>query len=155
MIYGSPEVTSGGNALKFYSSVRLDTRRKEILPENKGIRVKVKVVKNKVAAPFKAVMLDILFGTGIDRIGCLLDAALDLEVIDRRGSWYVYDGKQLGQGRLNVVELLRENVELEQQLEDAVRNALSNFGAKPEPEEGEFAADEMSMVLADEETYLE
>jgi recombination protein RecA len=84
---GSPEVTSGGNALKFYTSVRLDTRRKEILPDNAGIRVKVKVVKNKAAAPFKAVMVDILFGSGIDSMGCTrLDAAIDLGIVERRGS---------------------------------------------------------------------
>ena len=128
MIYGSPEVTSGGNALKFYSSVRLDTRRKEILPDNKGIRVKVKVVKNKVAAPFKAVMLDILFGSGIDSLGCMLDAALDLEVVERRGSWFSYKGQQLAQGRLNVVEFLREN-ELREAIAADVREALANFGA--------------------------
>lgn len=155
MIYGSPEVTSGGNALKFYSSVRLDTRRKEILPDNKGIRVKVKVVKNKVAAPFKAVMLDILFGTGIDRTGCLLDAALDLEVLDRRGSWYVHNGKQLGQGRLNVVAMLKENPELEQQMEADVRNALANFGKSIEPEEEKVAKEEMTKILTEEESYLE
>lgn len=109
MIYGSPEVTSGGNALKFYSSVRLDTRRKEILPDNEGIRVKVKVVKNKVAAPFKTAMLDILFGSGIDAIGCMLDAALDLEIIERRGSWYAYKGQQLAQGRANAVHFLRKS----------------------------------------------
>merc|ERR1712183_863524 len=78
VIYGSPEVTAGGNALKFYSSVRLDRRRREVLPENSGIRIKVKVVKNKVAAPFKVVNLDLLFGSGIDRTGCMIDAALDL-----------------------------------------------------------------------------
>ena len=88
VIYGSPEVTAGGNALKFYASIRLDTRRKEILPDEKGIRVKVKVVKNKIAAPFKVVFLDVLFGTGIDRMGCLLDAALELGVVERKGSWY-------------------------------------------------------------------
>jgi recombination protein RecA len=127
VIYGSPEVTSGGNALKFYASVRLDTRRKEILPENKGIRVKVKVVKNKVAAPFKAVMLDILFGSGIDSLGCMLDAALDLGVVDRRGSWYAYKGQQLAQGRSNAVEFLRDN-ELREAIAADVREALSNFG---------------------------
>ncbi|KAL3902843.1 MAG: hypothetical protein SGARI_005652, partial [Bacillariaceae sp.] len=107
VIYGSPEVTSGGNALKFYSSVRLDTRRKEILPDNKGIRVKVKVVKNKVAAPFKTVMLDVIFGSGIDSWGCTLDAALDLDIVERRGSWYAYNGQQLAQGRHNAVEFLK------------------------------------------------
>ena len=91
VIYGSPEVTAGGNALKFYSSVRLDTRRKEILPDEKGIRIKVKVVKNKIASPFKVVNLDILFGTGIDRMGCLLDAALELGVVERKGSWYAFE----------------------------------------------------------------
>ena len=135
--------------------MRLDTRRKEILPDNKGIRVKVKVVKNKVAAPFKAVMLDILFGTGIDRTGCLLDAALDLEVLDRRGSWYVHNGKQLGQGRLNVVAMLKENPELEQQMEADVRNALANFGKPIEPEEEKVAKEEMTKILTEEESYLE
>ena len=135
MIYGSPEVTSGGNALKFYASVRLDTRRKEILPENKGIRVKVKVVKNKVAAPFKAVMLDILFGSGIDSLGCTLDAALDLGIVERRGSWYAYKGKQLAQGRNNVLDLLKEDTQIAEQVEMDVKQSLSNFPVHdPDPD---------------------
>lgn len=150
VIYGSPEVTSGGNALKFYSSVRLDTRRKEILPENKGIRVKVKVVKNKVAAPFKAVMLDILFGSGIDSLGCMLDAALDLNIVERRGSWYAYKGQQLAQGRTNAVEFLREH-EVGSQIANDVRQALANFGKEnalgAEPSDDVFD-DESAMELA-------
>jgi recombination protein RecA len=125
VIYGSPEVTSGGNALKFYASVRLDTRRKEILPDNVGIRVKVKVVKNKVSAPFKSVLLDILFGSGIDKIGCLLDSALDAGIVERRGSWYTYRGQNLAQGRLNVVESLRGDPGMASELEGEVRRALS------------------------------
>jgi len=152
VIYGSPEVTSGGNALKFYSSVRLDTRRKEVLPDNKGIRVKVKVVKNKVSAPFKVVMLDIHFGSGIDSFGCMLDAALDLGVVERRGSWYAYNGKQLAQGRQNAAEFLKEN-ELGLEIQEAVRTALSNFG-KEEPVE-EVEAQEENAIAAVEESYLE
>ncbi|GKZ01438.1 hypothetical protein MPSEU_001094600 [Mayamaea pseudoterrestris] len=129
VIYGSPEVTSGGNALKFYASVRLDTRRKEVLPDNSGIRVKVKVVKNKIAAPFKVVNLDILFGTGIDRRGCTLDAALDLEIVERRGSWYNYKGNQLAQGRQNVIEMMKQNAQLEEQLESDVRIAFAEMNA--------------------------
>lgn len=129
VLYGSPEVTSGGNALKFYASVRLDTRRKEILPENSGIRVKVKVVKNKIAAPFKAVNLDILFGSGIDRLGCTLDAALDLDIVERRGSWYAYKGNQLAQGRQNVLDLLKRDSGLEQQIEADVRMAFAEMNA--------------------------
>lgn len=143
VIYGSPEVTSGGNALKFYSSVRLDTRRKEILPDNKGIRVKVKVVKNKVAAPFKAVMLDVIFGSGIDSVGCMLDAALDLDIVERRGSWYAYKGQQLAQGRINTVELLKDS-EVGKAIEEDVRHALANFG-----KEGGFADDEVVGELED------
>jgi recombination protein RecA len=105
--------------------VSIDTRRKEILPDNTGIRVKVKVVKNKVATPFKAVMLDILFGSGIDRMGCTLDAALELGVVERRGSWYAYKGDNLAQGRLKAVELLKEKPDLAQQLEADVRVALA------------------------------
>jgi len=128
VIYGSPEVTSGGNALKFYASVRLDTRRKEILPENIGIRVKVKVVKNKVAAPFKAVMLDIIFGSGIDSDGCMLDAALDLDIIDRKGSWYAYKGDNLAQGRLKTLDLMKGDESIRASIENDVRLALSNYG---------------------------
>jgi recombination protein RecA len=125
----SPEVTSGGNALKFYASVRLDTRRKEVLPDNVGIKVKVKVVKNKIAAPFKVVNLDILFGTGIDRLGCTLDAALDLEIVERRGSWYAYKGNQLAQGRQNVLYMMKQDAQLEQQLETDVRIAFEEMNA--------------------------
>ena len=130
VIYGSPEVTSGGNALKFYASVRLDTRRKEILPDNTGIRVKVKVVKNKIAAPFKVVNLDILFGTGIDRMGCTLDAALDLNIVERRGSWYAFDGVQLAQGRQNVVELMKQDFALAERMEADVRRAYAELDDK-------------------------
>lgn len=125
VIYGSPEVTSGGNALKFYASIRLDTRRKEILADNSGIKIKVKVVKNKIAPPFKTVMLDILFGTGIDSIGCLVDAALDLNVLERKGSWYAYKGQNIAQGRANVIELLKRDEDLCRTFETEVRLALS------------------------------
>ena len=114
--------------MKFYASVRLDTRRKEILPDNVGIRVKVKVVKNKVAAPFKAVMLDIIFGSGIDAMGCTLDAALDLNIVERRGSWYAYKGNQLAQGRLNVIAMLNKDADFAKGLETEVRLALKEFG---------------------------
>ena len=158
VIYGSPEVTSGGNALKFYSSVRLDTRRKEILPENQGIRVKVKVVKNKVSAPFKAVMLDILFGSGIDNIGCMLDAALDLDIIERRGSWYAYQGKQLAQGRVNTIEYLKGDLGIE--VQNQVREALANFGKKEQvsEEEDDTLLDESIVdepLLTEEESILD
>jgi recombination protein RecA len=139
VIYGSPEVTSGGNALKFYSSVRLDTRRKEILPDNIGIRVKVKVVKNKVAAPFKAVMLDIIFGSGIDSDGCMLDAAMDLGIIDRKGSWYAYNGDNLAQGRLKTLDLLKANESTRASIENDVRLALSNYGRE---DDVDFDADD-------------
>lgn len=129
VIYGSPEVTSGGNALKFYSSVRLDIRRKEILADNLGIRVKVKVVKNKIAAPFKAVMLDILFGSGIDTIGCMVDAAVDLDIIERRGSWYAYQGQNVVQGRQNLINLLKSGGKMYEDLQNDVRVALDEFGA--------------------------
>lgn len=109
----------------------MDTRRKEILPDNTGIRVKVKVVKNKVATPFKAVMIDILFGSGIDRMGSTLDAALELGVVERKGSWYAYKGKNMAQGRLKAVELLKADPDMAAQLETEVRLALSEAGSPP------------------------
>lgn len=129
VIYGSPEVTSGGNALKFYASVRLDTRRREILPDNLGIRAKVKVVKNKVAAPFKVIELDILFGEGIDKMGCLIDAALDLGVVQRKGSWYSYEGANFAQGRVNASLYLKDHRDVAVGMERAVREALLDVGA--------------------------
>ena len=127
VIYGSPEVTAGGNALKFYASVRLDTRRKEILPDNTGIRIKVKVVKNKVAAPFKTVNLDVLFGTGVDFVGGMLDAATELDIVSRRGSWYAYRGENMAQGRQNCVDLLKADLALAQALEEDVRLVLQEI----------------------------
>lgn len=132
VIFGSPEVTAGGNALKFYSSVRLDTRRKEVLPDNVGIKVKVKVVKNKVAAPFKTVMLDVLFGEGIDRMGCLVDSALELDIIERKGSWYAFKGINFAQGRLNAAEHLKKNLDMAEEVAAAVQNALFNGEADTE-----------------------
>jgi len=126
VIFGSPEVTSGGNALKFYASVRLDSRRKEVLPDNAGIKVKVKIVKNKVAPPFKTVMLDIIFGEGIDRMGCLIDAALELDVIARKGSWYSFNDVNFAQGRYNAAEYLKVNVDAANEIASAVQVALSN-----------------------------
>eukprot|EP00956_Cyclotella_meneghiniana_P024923 scaffold50956_cov73-Cyclotella_meneghiniana.AAC.1 len=128
VIYGSPEVTSGGNALKFYASVRLDTRRREILPDNMGIRAKIKVVKNKVAAPFKVIELDILFGQGIDKFGCLLDAALDLDVVQRKGSWYSYENANFAQGRANASIYLKNNQDVAQKMEREVREVLRTGG---------------------------
>lgn len=147
-------MTSGGNALKFYASVRLDTRRKEVLPDNSGIRVKVKVVKNKIAAPFKVVNLDILFGTGIDRRGCTLDAALDLDIVERRGSWYAYKGNQLAQGRQNVLDLMKQDAELEQQIENDVRVAFAEMNAAANGKATstgvvQMEADEEGQILSD------
>jgi recombination protein RecA len=154
VIYGSPEVTSGGNALKFYASVRLDSRRKEILPDNMGIKIKVKVVKNKVAAPFRTVNLDILFGEGIDRMGCLVDAALELSVIERKGSWYAFKGINFAQGRFNASEHLKKNLDLADEISDAVNVALSSgevdiVKVEPEAQDDE---DETVSELYDEST---
>jgi len=124
VVYGSPEVTCGGNALKFYASVRLDIRRREVLPQNSGIRAKVKVVKNKIAPPFKVVELDILFGRGIDASGCLLDAAVQLDIIERRGSYYAFNGKNFAQGRLNASEFLDNNLDVYEQVLSEVRYSI-------------------------------
>eukprot|EP00557_Chaetoceros_sp_GSL56_P011543 CAMPEP_0176486272 /NCGR_PEP_ID=MMETSP0200_2-20121128/5479_1 /TAXON_ID=947934 /ORGANISM="Chaetoceros sp., Strain GSL56" /LENGTH=436 /DNA_ID=CAMNT_0017882961 /DNA_START=96 /DNA_END=1406 /DNA_ORIENTATION=+ len=125
VIFGSPEVTSGGNALKFYSSVRIDARRKEVLPDNAGIKVSVKIVKNKVAPPFKTVILDIIFGQGIDRMGCLIDAAMDLNVVEKKGSWYAFNGINFAQGRYNAADHLKQNLKLADKISSAVQKSLS------------------------------
>ena len=125
--YGSPEVTTGGQALKFYASVRLDIRRTQTLKksnEEYGIRAKVKVAKNKVAPPFRIAEFDILFGKGISRIGCLLDLAEETKVVIRKGTWYNYNGDNIGQGRDNSTKYLEENVAIAEEIEKKVREQL-------------------------------
>jgi len=142
VIYGNPETTSGGNALKFYASVRLDIRSKEKIEQGGeiiGNKVKVKVVKNKVSHPFETAEFDIIYGKGINALGCILDAAEMLKIIDRRGSYYYFEGEKLAQGREKVQAVLRETPELIAKLEQKVREQLSssrlglssNGGSKP------------------------
>jgi len=125
VMYGNPEVTAGGNALKFYSSVRIDVRRREVLKDNQGIMVRVKVVKNKVAPPFRVVEFDILFGSGIDRMGCLLDAAEACGTVERKGSWYSRGDLRFAQGRRPTIEFLRSNQSLADEIAVEVREIMA------------------------------
>ncbi len=126
VMFGSPETTTGGNALKYYASVRLDIRRigqiKEAADNITGNRTRVKVVKNKVAPPFKVVEFDIMYGEGISKVGEIIDLAVDLEIVKKAGSWFSYGGNRLGQGRDAVKELIKDNPELMAELEAKVRN---------------------------------
>ncbi|MEA5475649.1 recombinase RecA [Synechococcus sp. CCY9201] len=126
--YGNPETTTGGNALKFYASVRLDIRRIQTLKrgtEEYGIRAKVKVAKNKVAPPFRIAEFDILFGRGISTLGCLLDLAEEIGVVTRKGSWYSYEGDNIGQGRDNTIIWLEQNPEQKERIEAITRQKLT------------------------------
>ena len=126
IVYGNPETTTGGNALKFYASVRIDVRRKDILKEGAeivGNRVKVKIVKNKVAPPFKEVEVDILYNEGISKMGDMIDVATELNIINKSGSWLSY-GEERAQGRETFKKLLKENTELYNKLEKSVRAVL-------------------------------
>lgn len=131
VIYGNPETTTGGRALKFYASVRLDVRRVENLKvggEVIGSRTRVKVVKNKVAPPFKEAEFDILYGKGISRDGEILDIAVKLDIVQKSGAWFSYDGNRLGQGRDNCREIIRSNEELRNELEAKITAALKKSG---------------------------
>jgi len=126
--YGNPETTTGGNALKFYASVRLDIRRIQTLKrgtEEYGIRAKVKVAKNKVAPPFRIAEFDILFGRGISTLGCLLDLAEETGVVTRKGAWYSYEGDNIGQGRDNTITWLEQNPEQAEVIEQLTRRRLT------------------------------
>ncbi len=148
--YGSPEVTTGGTALKFYASVRLDIRRIQTLKKGTegeyGIRAKVKVAKNKVAPPFRIAEFDILFGSGISRIGCLLDLAEKTNVVNRKGAWYSYDGDNIAQGRDNAVKYLEENSELATIVEQKVRAELDianiNFASNGNSKDDDYNGEE-------------
>lgn len=149
IMFGSPETTTGGKALKFYSSVRLDIRKFDVIKQKEetavgkkedvivGNRVRVKVVKNKVAPPFKVVEFDIMYGTGISREGDILDVAVDRGIVDKAGAWFSYNGEKLGQGRENVKQLFKEKPELMEEIELKVRQAY-----KKEDEEAAEEAEE-------------
>ena len=127
VMFGSPETTTGGNALKFYSSVRLDIRRIGAIKKEEdviGNRTRVKVVKNKMAPPFKEVEFDILYGEGISREGEIVDMGVEAKVLEKSGSWYAYQGEKIGQGKDNAREFLRENKELAIEIENKVREAM-------------------------------
>jgi recombination protein RecA len=127
VMFGSPETTSGGRALKFYSSVRLDVRRIESLKDGTdavGNRTRVKVVKNKVSAPFKQAEFDIMYGIGISREGSLIDVGVEQNIIRKSGAWYTYDGDQLGQGKENARNFLKENPDLAAEIEKRILEKL-------------------------------
>ncbi|MGX7070066.1 recombinase RecA [Gemella bergeri] len=128
--YGNPEVTTGGRALKFYSSIRLEVRKISAIKNSGenviGNRTKIKIVKNKVAPPFKQVEVDIMFGEGISKLGELIDFGVELDIVNKSGSWFSYNGEKLGQGKENAKKVLEENQELYQEIRDAVRAELMN-----------------------------
>ncbi|WP_071027410.1 recombinase RecA [Peptoniphilus raoultii] len=138
VVYGNPETTTGGRALKFYSTVRLDVRRVEIIKQRDqavGNRVRIRVVKNKVAPPFKEAEVDIMYGAGISKIGNILDVAAALEVVKKAGSWYSYNDEKLGQGREKSKEFLIDNPVLLKEIEDKVRDLLKSSDEEESKEE--------------------
>jgi recombination protein RecA len=144
VMFGSPETTTGGNALKFYSSIRIDIRKSSQIKDGEDItgnRVKVKVVKNKVAPPFKKSEFDIMYGEGISKVGEILDLGVELNIIKKSGSWFSYGETRLGQGRDSVKNVIQENPdlmnELEQQIKTAISPGATGFGDKVKVEENE------------------
>ncbi len=134
VMFGSPETTTGGRALKFYASLRLDVRRLETLKHGNvmvGNRTRIKVVKNKVAPPFKQAEFDIIYGQGISNEGCLLDIGTEMDLVNKSGAWYSYGNERLGQGKENARQFLQENAELAFQIENKIRQAY-NLPALPE-----------------------
>ena len=124
VMFGNPETTPGGRALKFYSSIRLDIRRNEQLKMGDGIvgnKTTIKVVKNKVAPPFKTAVVDIMYGEGVSREGEIIDLGVEAGIVEKTGAWYSYNGEKLGQGKENVKLLLKENIELRDEIEQKVR----------------------------------
>jgi recombination protein RecA len=145
VMFGSPETTPGGRALKFYSSVRLDIRRIESIKDGAeitGNRTRVKVVKNKVAPPFKQAEFDIMYGKGISREGSLLDVGVDLGLVKKSGAWFTYEGEQLGQGRENAKTFLSENVDMMVEISEKIRQEV---GIDADESELDITADEESV----------
>ena len=138
IMFGNPETTTGGRALKFYASVRLDVRKVDTLKQGNdmvGNRTRIKVVKNKIAPPFKQAEFDIMYGQGISHEGCLIDIGTDLDIIDKSGAWYSYSGERLGQGRENAKEFLKENTAVAIEIERKIREKLNIGGMIAQEEE--------------------
>ncbi|MBN1946760.1 MAG: recombinase RecA [Bradymonadales bacterium] len=143
VMFGNPETTTGGQALKFYSSIRVDVRRIGSIKsgqEQQGNRTRVKIVKNKLAPPFREAEFDIIYGQGIYRLGDILDISSDLGFVDKAGTWYSFRGERLGQGRANSLELLKEHPEISSELEKMIRDHFAMPLAKTEPANPEETA---------------
>ena len=139
-MFGNPETTTGGNALKFYASVRLDIRKIETLKKDGteyGNRVKVKVVKNKMAPPFRIAEFDIIYGKGISTSGCILDMATEMEIVKKAGSWFSYNEERIGQGRDGARTFLEQNPKMMAEIEARVRAAIQTGKAASKVEEAE------------------
>ena len=148
VVYGSPEVTTGGRALKFYSSMRLDVRKTETIKIGDSImgnRTRVKVVKNKVAPPFKQAEFDIMYGEGISKEGDVLDCAVDAKLIEKAGSWYSYKGERIGQGRENIKTYLKEHPDVVDEIEGRLLDMLKNEAAPQK--EAEVSEEEFSEIM--------
>lgn len=151
VMFGNPETTTGGNALKFYASVRLDVRKIETIAKGDddpvGNRVRVKVVKNKVAPPFRRAELEMEFGKGISAEGSLLDVGVKYDIIEKSGSWYSYNGNRLGQGRDNIKEYLKNNPDVASEIEEKVRGILFSSESVPAAEDDSATGDAVSAKL--------
>lgn len=155
VMYGSPEVTTGGRALKFYSSMRLDVRKVETIKAGDNVlgnRTKVKVVKNKVAPPFKQAEFDIMYGEGISKEGDILDSAVNAKILDKAGSWYSYNGERIGQGRENIKAYFKDHPEIVDEIEKKIIAQLKSDGeAEKEPEVSEEEFSEIMDMIIDED----
>jgi recombination protein RecA len=140
VMFGSPETTTGGNALKFYATQRLDIRRIGAIKQGDrviGNRTRVKVVKNKLAPPFREVEFDIMYGEGISREGSLIDMGVDEKIVDKSGAWYSFQGTRIGQGRENAKEFLKENPDIAETIENLVRSAHGLKQQAPDAEQAD------------------
>ena len=136
VMFGNPETTTGGRALKFYSSVRIDIRRIGAIKDGESVvggRTRVKIVKNKLAPPFREAEFDVMYGEGVSREGDLIDIAVEHKIVEKSGAWFAYGGERLGQGRENVKSFLKENIDVRSAIEDKVRRALGMVKETPEP----------------------
>lgn len=148
VMFGNPETTPGGRALKFYSSVRLEVRRAEVIKQGNdmvGNRTKIKVVKNKVAPPFRTAEVDIMYGEGISREGEIIDIGSELDIVQKSGSWYSYNEERVGQGKENAKQFLKENPDIRQEIHRKIREyyGLDNAGVTPPVE---VEQDELNLI---------